>query len=123
MGRGSWEDDWNRATTTCRSPFPSFPSFPLPGDSAQDGQDVVLAHDLVFDAFELVRAARVLALDDLVADLDLGRARLAVVQRLAFTARDHFTLGRLFLGVVGGEDAARGGSDERRVGKEGKSTS
>src|SRR3546814_5169696 len=88
-------------------PIPFIPLIPAVR-SAQNGQNVVLAHDLVFDAFELVRAARVLAVDDLVADLDLGRAQLAVVQRLAFTDGDHFTLGRLFLGVVGDDDAAGG---------------
>src|SRR3546814_14786152 len=91
-------------TTLFRSvPSPFIPLIPAVR-SAQNGQNVVLAHDLVFDAFELVRAARVLAVDDLVADLDLGRAQLAVVQRLAFTDGDHFTLGRLFLGVVGDDD-------------------
>src|SRR3546814_19515033 len=94
------------------------PESPIPnpgGDRlGEHRQNVVLAHDLVCDAFELVRAARVLAVDYLVADLDLWRAQLAVVQSLAFTDGDHFTLGRLFLGVVGHADS----SEERRVGKE-----
>src|SRR3546814_13640871 len=69
-------------------PIPFIPLIPAVR-SAQNGQNVVLAHDLVFDAFELVRATRVLAVDDLVADLDLGRSHLADVQRLAFTAGDN----------------------------------
>src|SRR5690606_3266307 len=106
---GSGGGDGNFGTDDVSFPIPFIPLIPaVRRDSAQDSQDVVLAHDLVFDAFELVGAARVLAVDDLVADLDLGRAQLAVVQRLAFTAGDHFTLGRLFLGVVGDDDAAGG---------------
>src|SRR5690606_34546430 len=92
------------AFTNPQSPIPN----PCGDRLGEHRQDVVLAHDLVFDAFELVGAARVLAVDDLVADLDLGRAQLAVVQRLALTDGDHFTLGRLFLGVVGYDDAAGG---------------
>src|SRR5690606_3672338 len=90
-------------------PIPYSP-FPIPAvlGSAQNSQDVVLAHDLVFDAFALVGAARVLAVDYLVADLDLGRAQLAVVQRLAFAHGNHFALGGLFLGVVRDDDAAGG---------------
>src|SRR5690606_31891287 len=80
----------------------------LDARSADDGEDVVLAHDLVFGAFVLVSRARVLAVDDLVADLDLGRAQAAVVQRLAFADGDHFALGGLFLGIVGNDDAAGG---------------
>src|SRR3546814_13733627 len=66
-------------------PIPFIPLIPAVR-SAQNGQNVVLAHDLVFDAFELVRAARVLAVDDLVADPDLGRPPLAVVPRLSSRA-------------------------------------
>src|SRR5690606_27823455 len=93
-----------RAFTNPQSPIPN----PDGDRLGEHRENVVLAHDLVFDAFELVGAARVLAVDHLVADLDLGRAQLAVVQRLAFTDGDHFTLGRLFLGVVGDDDAAGG---------------
>src|SRR5690606_2424177 len=76
--------------------------------SADDGEDVVLAHDLVFGAFVLVGRTGVLAVDDLVTDLDLRRADAAVVQGLALADRRDLARGGLFLGVVADGDAAGG---------------
>src|SRR5687767_7067419 len=87
--------------------FP-IPHSRFPARSADDRQHVVFFQNLVLDAVLLVGAARVLAVDDLVADLELRRAQAAVVQGLAFADGDDFTLGRLFLGGVGDDDAAGG---------------
>ena len=60
------------------------------------------------DAVQLHFGAAVLAEQHLVADLDLRRAHLAVVQHLAGAHGDHFALDRLLGGAVGDHDATRG---------------
>src|SRR5690348_16263543 len=54
--------------------------------------DVFFAHDEQFLAFDLHGLARVLAEQDLVADLDGHRADLAVVEDLAVADGQHFAL-------------------------------
>src|SRR5262249_32671248 len=74
----------------------------------QHAEDVLLAHDEVLLAVELDLRARVLAEEDLVADLHVERRDLAVVVHLALADGDDLPLLRLLLGGVGDDDAALG---------------
>ena len=71
-------------------------------------EDVILAQDQVLVFLDLDFGAAVLAEQDLVALLDIGRQHRAVVLDLALAGRDHFAHDRLFLGRVGDDDAALG---------------
>src|SRR5688572_24201176 len=72
----------------------------------QLGEDVALAEDLDFPAAHLDVVAAVLAVDDLVADLDVQHRPLAAVAELAGADRQHSAALRLLLGRVGQQDAA-----------------
>ena len=84
------------------------PDSPFPRSSADDREQVVLAHHEVFGTVDLDLGARVLAEQDGVARLDLELAHLTVVERLAFAHGDDFTANRLLGGAVGDHDAAGG---------------
>ena len=57
-------------------------------------QDVFLAHDEVFLAIDLDLGARVLAEEDLVADLDVERDEFAVVVDLTLAGGDKILFGK-----------------------------
>ena len=59
-------------------------------------------------AVDLHLGAAVLAEEDAVADLDVERADLAVLEDLAVADGDDLALDRLLLGGVGDDDAALG---------------
>src|SRR5690606_24451229 len=71
-------------------------------------QNVALAQDEVLGAVHLDLRPAVLGEDHLVADGNLQRDPLAVVQELAAANRDHFTLLRFFLRGVGQDDPTGG---------------
>src|SRR5689334_8503548 len=75
---------------------------------AEDGEHVVLADEDVILAVELDFVPAVLAEEHHVADLDVERAGLAILQDLAVAHRDDPTLDRLLLRGVGDDDPALG---------------
>src|SRR4051812_32807168 len=75
------------------------------GGSADDGEDLVLAEDHVVLVVDADLAAGVLADENLVALLDVGRDTLTVVGDLAGSHGDHLGMLRLLLGGVGDDDA------------------
>src|SRR5262245_56409420 len=72
----------------------------------QNPEDVVLAQDQVIDAVDPDLVAGVLAEQDPIALLDLERAQLALLVRLAVAGGDDLALGGLLLGRVRDDDAA-----------------
>ncbi len=76
--------------------------------SAEDREQVVFLHHQQLDAVQLHFGAAVLAEQHLVADLDLRRADLAVVQHLAGADGDDFALDRLLGGRIRDHDPAGG---------------
>src|SRR6267378_7065414 len=73
-----------------------------------DAEDVFLAHHQDLLAFHLDLGAGVLREEDAVADLDVERADLAVLEDLAVADGEHLTLDRLLLRRVGDDDSALG---------------
>src|SRR5436190_9033406 len=73
---------------------------------AEDAEDVLLLHDEVLHAIELVLVAGVLAEEDSIAFLHREREILAVVVDLAGAHGDDLALLRLLLGGVGDDEAA-----------------
>src|SRR5438105_4272559 len=71
-----------------------------------DAEDLLLAHDDVFLAVQLDLAARVLADEDVIADLHVEREPLALVVDAAAADGDHFGLERFFLRSVRDDDPA-----------------
>src|SRR5207244_9379349 len=69
------------------------------------GEDVALAHDLDFAAFDLDVTAAVAAVDHLIALLDGQGAALAAVAQFAGADRQDAATLRLLLGGVGQQDA------------------
>nr|QRG44145.1 hypothetical protein [Escherichia coli] len=76
--------------------------------SAQHGEDVVFLHHQVLGAVELDLGAGVLAEQHLVADLDLRRAHVAVVEHLALAHGDDLALDRLLGGRIRDHDTTGG---------------
>src|SRR3954462_5858108 len=82
----------------------------MPGASGDDGEDVAGGEDEVLLAAVLDLGAAVLAVDDLVADLDVERDALgAVVVETAGTDRQDLALLGLLLGGVRDDEAGSGG--------------
>src|SRR5712664_3469268 len=73
-----------------------------------DAEDVFLAHHEVLLPVDLDLGPGVLREEHPVTRLDIQGADLAVLEDLAVSDSDHFTLDGLFLGSVGDDDAARG---------------
>jgi hypothetical protein len=71
----------------------------------EDGQHVFFRNDEVFGSFELDFRARVLRINDAVADFDVHRELGAVVERAARTDRQDLALLGLLFGGVRQEDA------------------
>src|SRR5262249_27074559 len=76
--------------------------------SADDAEDVFLAHDQVLVADDLDFGAGVGAEQHRVADLDRERRALAVIEELAFADGDDLAFLRLLLRALGEQDAAGG---------------
>src|SRR3990172_717719 len=70
--------------------------------------DVFFAHHEQFFVVDLHLGAGIFAEENLVADLDVERAHLAVFQDLAVADGHYLTLDRLLLDGIGDNDAARG---------------
>src|SRR3954463_11132388 len=73
-----------------------------------DAEDVFLAHHQVLFAFDLDVGPGVLREEHAIADLDVERTDLAILEDLAVADRDDLALDRLFLGGVRDDDAALG---------------
>src|SRR6188474_2575273 len=71
-----------------------------------DREDVFLFHDEIILAVELDLLARVLAEEDQVASLDVGRLARAIISDLAGAGGDDLALLRLFLRAIGDDDPA-----------------
>src|SRR6201985_607949 len=71
-----------------------------------DAEDVFLAHHQVLFAFDLDVRAGVLGEEHAIADLDVERTDLAVLEDLAVADGHDLTLDRLLLGGVRDDDAA-----------------
>src|SRR3981189_2153265 len=78
------------------------------GNVGDDAHDVALFHDQQLLAVELDLAARPLAEQHAVADLEVDRDQLAGFVTAARTDGGDFALGGLFLGTVRNDDAACG---------------
>src|SRR3954469_10828106 len=78
------------------------------GLSVHDGHDVFLAHHEELVAFDAHRGARVLAEQDLVADLEVDGGHLAFVVLLARADGEDFALVGFFRGGIGNDDAGCG---------------
>src|SRR3954470_7684713 len=76
--------------------------------SVDDREDVLLTDDEQLIAFDLEFGAGVLRVEDLVADLDVHRLALAVLEDLAGAGGDDLAFLRLLLGGVRQDDAALG---------------
>src|SRR5262245_52915746 len=76
--------------------------------SADDAEKVLFLQDHMLDTAELDLGARPLAVDHLVADLDVERLQTAVLQPLALAHRHDLALHGLLLGRVGNDDAGLG---------------
>src|SRR5919106_4882705 len=76
--------------------------------SADDAEQVLFLEDHVLDAAELDLGARPLAVDHLVADLDVERLQAAVLQPLALADSHDLALHGLLLGGVGNDDSGLG---------------
>src|SRR5579885_906667 len=74
----------------------------------EHAQDVVLAQDQMLLALDFDFAARVLAEQDLVAGLHIGREQLALLGHLALAHRDHLAFLRLLFRGVGDDNPALG---------------
>src|SRR5215475_3586655 len=74
----------------------------------EHAHDVAFLHDQEVLAVDLDLGARPLAEQHAVADLDVDRNQLAALVAAAGANGDDFTLGGLFLGRVGNDDAASG---------------
>src|SRR5581483_11032338 len=89
-----------------------FADMGLLGDSwvllRDDAHDVVFAHHEVLGAFDFHRLAGEFAEQDAVADLDVERADIAVLENAAIADGDDLALVGLLGGVVGNDDAAGG---------------
>src|SRR3954468_16423621 len=76
--------------------------------SADDAEDVFLAHDQELVADDLDLGAGVGAEEHRVADLDRERRALAVIQELAFADGDDLAFLGLLLRALGEQDSAGG---------------
>src|SRR6266513_2563774 len=74
------------------------------------GHDVFFAHDHKLITLDLDLGSAVLAEQDLVADLDVERPHMAVLENLALADRYDLSLHRLLGRGIGNHDAARGGT-------------
>src|SRR5277367_630710 len=76
------------------------------GRAVQNSEDFVLAHNHQFLAVDGDFAARILAEQDAVAGLHVGRDNFAVFHTLAFSNSDDFALLRLFFRRIGDKQSA-----------------
>lgn len=78
------------------------------GSLGEDAEELALADDHMLGVLDLDLGARVLAVDDGVALLDMDGRALAVVEKEAGADGDHGALHRALLGCFGEIEAARG---------------
>jgi hypothetical protein len=71
-----------------------------------NAENFVLAHDQIFFAVHLDVAAGIFAEQNSVADFDIDRNQLSIIEALAVPDGDDLGLLRLFLGRIGDNDAA-----------------